>query len=404
MGERTGHRVVVLEGRELLDAGYRTFLRSLIGVVPRDADLTELVEPGRMIGVLDRGKPVGVAGSFPGWLVVPGGCRLPHAAVTHVGVLPTHRRMGIMTALIAEQLTDIAARGEVVASLRATEGTIYGRFGYAIATRSATARLSLRHANVYGPRNLESSISLGDNDNDRWQTVPALCERAQWVGAVSRHRQYWALQRQVWDAGDHTSYTVIHSTNGINDGFVVYEPINPADWFEAATRSVRVSDFVAHTDSAHRGLIAHLLDLDGVDIIEFASRAVDDPLPLMLTDSRAFTVTGVRDETWLRLVDVEAALQGRTYHDGPPVVIEVIDEQLPANSGQYRVCADGVARTETSADLSVDVAALAQVYLGDAMWWQLVMSGRARAQHPGAVRKADDLFATSRLPFSGTEF
>ena len=70
----------------------------------------------RMHAARDDGAIVGGAGAFSLELTVPGG-RLPCAGITIVGVLPTHRRRGILRAMMREQLYDVRARGEPLAAL-----------------------------------------------------------------------------------------------------------------------------------------------------------------------------------------------------------------------------------------------------------------------------------------------
>ena len=83
-----------------------------------------------------EGRMAGVARGFAAPLTVPGGAELPSGAVSAVGVLPTHRRRGLLTALMDAQLADIADRGEPLATLIAAEYPIYGRFGYGPATEA----------------------------------------------------------------------------------------------------------------------------------------------------------------------------------------------------------------------------------------------------------------------------
>jgi predicted acetyltransferase len=85
------------------------------------------------------------------------------------------------------------------------------------------------------------------------------------------------------------------------------------------------------------------------------------------------------------------------------VVLEVTDALLPQNAGRYLISAAGAERTTAPADLTVDVAALAAVYLGGTRWWQLAAAGRV-AGPVVALALADDLFSTDRLPFAGTMF
>ncbi|MFD6195635.1 GNAT family N-acetyltransferase [Mycobacteriaceae bacterium NPDC060252] len=380
------------------ERAFRVFWRAMVGLPPLgDIAVDQLLEAGRYLGAFDEAELVGGADSYTSWLTVPGGARVPHAAVTHIGVLPTHTRRGILTSLVTRQLTDIAGRGELVASLRASEAVIYRRFGYGVATSSATYRIQRRRALAHSPIDA-GPITLLDTSSSPEQ-LAAIYERAAWTGAVARPPHWWRLH-ELFEASDPVkSYVITHA-----EGYVRYRPRNTTEWFASDTRTISVDDLVAHSDNAYRALVGHLLGLDLVDVIELGPRPVDDPLPHLVTDPRAVTVTGVRDETWLRLVDVEAALAARTYADTAPVVIEVRDDLLPHNSARFAVGADKVRRTQHTPDVSLDVAALGSVYLGGNSWTQLARAGLVSAQSTGAITLADALFSTGAQPFAGTNF
>ena len=93
-------------------------------------------------------------------LTLPGGVVVGHAAVTHIGVLPSFTRKGIATELIQHQLRDIAARGEVVATLRASEATIYERYGYGVASSSQTVEVQTARAELRPQRRHRRSGAL----------------------------------------------------------------------------------------------------------------------------------------------------------------------------------------------------------------------------------------------------
>ncbi len=380
------------------ERAFRVFWRAMVGLPPLgDLAVDQLLEAGRYLGAFDDAELVGGADSYTSWLTVPGGTRVPHAAVTHIGVLPTHTRRGILTSLVTRQLTDIAGRGELVASLRASEAVIYRRFGYGVATSSATYRIQRRRALTHSPIDA-GPITLLDTSSSP-ERLAAIYERAAWTGAVARPPHWWRLH-ELFEASDPVKpYVVTHA-----EGYVRYRPRNTSEWFASDTRTISVDDLVAHSDDAYRALVGHLLGLDLVDVIELGPRPVDDPLPHLVTDPRAVTVTGVRDETWLRLVDVEAALAARTYADTAPVVIEVRDDLLPHNSARFAVGADKVRRTQHTPDVSLDVAALGSVYLGGNSWTQLARAGLVSAQSTGAITLADALFSTGAQPFAGTNF
>lgn len=385
-----------------VNAAFRVFLRAMLGLPFRDIDATEITEDGRYLGAFDDDRIVGGADSYGGWLTVPGGVRVPHAAVTHVGVLPTHRRQGILRELMRNQLRDIARRGEVVASLRASEAGIYGRFGYGIATSAQSARVDLR---VVRPRDERAPgvIRLVDHAATT-ALLDDIYRRSTGVGTIHRPAGWWRL-RELMRTGDPTTHFVaVHSTDDIDDGYAIYHPRDTDRWFTSREKTVAVTDLVALNGTARAALRQHLLSLDLVDVVEFEALALDDPLPLAVQDRRAVELGPPHDETWLRIVDVDRALSARSYRDTDPVVVEVRDDLLPENNGTYQVGPKSARRTSGHADVSVDVAALAAAYLSGTRWWQLDAAGRIRTHTPDAVRRLDELFGTDALPFSGTIF
>jgi predicted acetyltransferase len=393
-----------LTERDELTAACRVFWRSMVGLPPLGSiDPVPGLEPGRFLGAFDGGELVGCADSYTSWLTVPGGARVPHAAVTHVGVLPTHTRRGIMTELLVGQLTDCRRRGEITASLCASEAGIYERFGYAIATTAASGRLIRDQARLREGAAPSGLIRLADQP-DASRLLAGIYEPAAWNGSICRPEGWWLLHHLAQQAEPIKPYRAVHGDPGHEDGFVLYRPTEPERWLGSHQRTVVVEDFVAHSAAAYLGLMRHLLSLDLVDVLEFATLPADDPLPMLLTDARALREVQLRDEAWLRLVDVAAALGARGYRPGGSVVIEVEDPVLPANTGRYRISGSGAARTAEPAGIAVGVAALAAAYLGGTKWWQLARAGRAVELLPGSLADADELFGVSRLPYSGTSF
>src|SRR6266702_4060660 len=87
-------------------------------------------EPERTLVAFDGDRMVGTTLAFSFGLTVPGGEVVGAAGISGVSVLPTHRRRGILSALMRRQIADIAAGGEPLAALNASESAIYGRYGY----------------------------------------------------------------------------------------------------------------------------------------------------------------------------------------------------------------------------------------------------------------------------------
>src|SRR5215207_10255695 len=113
-------------------------------------------EPERSLAWYDGDAIVGTSGLFTRTMTVPGGT-VACGAVTAVTVLPTHRRRGLLTAMMRRQLENIRDAGEPIAALWASEGLIYERFGFGtaaqvaeLAARRPAARL--RTAPAAGPR------------------------------------------------------------------------------------------------------------------------------------------------------------------------------------------------------------------------------------------------------------
>lgn len=395
-----------LSGPAEVNAAFRVFLRSMVGLRFGQLDAATITEEGRYLGAFDSEVIVGSADSYSSQLVVPGGARVPHAAVTHVGVLPTHRRRGIVTGLIERQLHDIADRGEVVATLRASEAVIYERFGYGIASSSRAVTIDARRAR------LRDTVPDGDTNDVRLVDDAVTTEllediyrrAATWVGAIDRPAGWWRLQQLRRDAAPVQHYVAVHSSDGVDDGYVVYKPEDPDHWFSSDAKTITVVDFVASRPTARAALWRHLLTLDLVDVIEWPAVALDDSLPLAVTDPRAVRLGAAHDETWLRLVDVESALRARTYRIDDPVRLEVIDPLIERNNAVFEISPKGTERVTGKSDATTDVATLAAAYLGGTRWRSLADVGRVEASVASAVDRLDGLFATGVLPFAGTVF
>ncbi|QLL07623.1 GNAT family N-acetyltransferase [Mycobacterium vicinigordonae] len=399
----------VLDAEEDLIAASNVFRTAMIAVPPlsqlKPGQITTLLEPGRTIGAFVDGRLVGTADAATSGLTLPGGAVVDHAAVTHIGVLPSFTRRGIATELVNHQLRDFAARGEAVASLRASEATIYERYGYGVASSTqsvevVTARAELRAGVATGGpvRLLEPS--------ETWEVLPRIYSqnRPTRPGTVDRSPAWWRSLRLRQQATPGPAYAAVHGDPGSESGFARYRPIDTERWFISDQRTIVVEDFFAPTADAYLGLLRFLLGLDLIDRVVFWMLPLDDPLPLLLLDRRAAKVTAVYDETWLRVVDVRAALGARRYADGDCVAIAVNDTLLQKNSATYAVTPDGAEPTDRPPQLRVDVAGLAAVLLGGTPWQSLAAAGLVTGDDTAALEEADRLFAVPRAPHAGFFF
>ena len=390
----------VLETPEEIDAAYEVFRIALVGLPPLSVPAMEFHEPGRTFGGYLDDTLVGTASSFTTRMVVPGGARLPHAAVTRVGVLPTHTRRGVARALMNAQLADARQRGVPIATLRAAEGGIYERYGYGVAGRIEIVDVAARQAV------LRPGVPRGDalrlaSAASAWSLQREIYARVDpaWIGAMSRSDEWWTVRRARVEDEKQQFAVVVHGAPGAETGYVRYHPTGGAD--EAA--AVHVDDFVAADDAARAALLRYLFTIDLVDTVRFGTWPVDDPLRVMLVDERPVRTVAIEDEIWLRLVDVPAALAARTYRGSGEVVVGVVDDVVPGNAGAYWIGAAGAKPTTAAPELTVGVAALGAAYLGGTTWRQLAVAGRVSGD-PAAVAVADELFATDTAPYCGTFF
>jgi len=399
----------VLDGEVDLLAAANVFRTAMVGFPPlsnlQPGQITKMLEPGRTIGAFVDDQLAGTADALTAGLTLPGGAVVSHAAVTHIGVLPSFTRKGIATALVRHQLNDIAARGEVVASLRASEATIYGRYGYGVASSSHTVEVQTARAALRPDVGTGGPVRLLDAAQ-AWDVLPRICagNRSSRPGTVERPAVWWQGLRLRAEAFPGASYVAVHGEPGAESGFARYRPIDTERWFVSDQRTIVVEDFFAPGTEAYLGLMRFLLGLDLVDRVTFWMLPADDPLPFLLLDRRAARITAAHDETWLRVVDVQQALTARRYQGEGSVTIAVNDPLLQSNSDSFVIAADGAVMTDRPPELQVDIEGLGAVLLGGTSWRSLALAGLVRTDDPSALAAADRLFAVPDAPYAGFFF
>jgi predicted acetyltransferase len=348
-------------------------------------------EPDRVLAAFDGDEMIGTTQSYASSLVVPGGAVVPHSAVSRVGVRADYTRRGVLTALMREQLEKLP---DPVATLRASEGRIYGRFGYGLAGRWRTVEINTKRAVI--PGEMAGRVRMIDQDTAD-KLLPELHEAVGLTrpGQIGRWAGWWARARDRKSDAEN-SVTVVHSGPDGDDGFLTYKVAEEKDF----QHRMSIQDFQWANDDAWRDLWIYAARLDLIDHIE-VDVALDDPVSWLFEDPRVVHTKDVFDEIWLRLVDVPRMLQARTYGVAAPVVIEVQDRLLPANNGRYRVSPDGAERVDAPADLTIPVGLLAATYFGDTTFSQLAAAKRIEGTR---LADADALFAVPRKPICGTFF
>jgi predicted acetyltransferase len=375
----------------------------LAGLAP--GQITTLLERGRTVGAFVEDQLVGTADAVTSGLTLPGGTIVGHAAVTHVGVLPSFTRKGIATDLMRHQLHDVAARGEAVATLRASEATIYERYGYGVASSSQSIEVQTARAELRPGLGTGGPVRLLDAERV-WDVLPRIYteNRPSRPGTIDRPDVWWQGVRLRSESSPQPWYVAVHGEPGAETGFARYRPIDTDKWFVSDQRTIVVEDFFAPDVNTYLGLLRFLLGLDLIDRVMFWMLPVDDPLPWLLLDRRAARVTATHDETWLRVLDVEKALSARQYEGDGDVIVAVDDPLLPENSITVAITGDCAEQTDRQPQLRVGVAGLAAVLLGGATWRSLAVAGLAHAENPALLAAAERLFAVREAPHAGFFF
>jgi predicted acetyltransferase len=399
----------VLDAEDDLVAAANVFRAAMVGFPPLSdlppGQISKLLDPGRTVGAFVEGQLAGTTDAVTSTLTLPGGAIVGHAAVTHIGVLPSFTRKGIATGLIRHQLRDIATRGEVVATLRASEATIYERYGYGVASSSQTVEVQTARAAFRPGVGAGGPVRLLDAA-EAWEILPHIYDanRPSRPGTIDRPAVWWQGLRLRSESTPGARYIAVHGEPGAESGFARYRPIDTEKWFVSDQRTIVVEDFFAPTSEAYLGLLRFLLGIDLIDRVVFWMLPLDDPMPWLLVDRRAIRVSAVHDETWLRVVDAEKALAARKYAGAGAVTIAVNDPLLPDNSAVFAITSNGVEATNQRAQLHVGIEGLATVLLGGVTWQTLAVAGLAQADDPGALVVADQLFAVPEAPYSGVFF
>ena len=399
----------VLDSEGDLVAAANLFRTAMIGFPPlaglAPGQITTLLERGRTVGAFVKDQLVGTADAVTSGLTLPGGTIVGHAAVTHVGVLPSFTRKGVATDLMRHQLHDVAARGETVATLRASEATIYERYGYGVASSSQTVEVQTARAELRPGLGTGGPVRLLDAERV-WDVLPRIYteHRPSRPGTIDRPDVWWQGVRLRSESSPQPWYVAVHGEPGSETGFARYRPIDTDKWFVSDQRTIAVEDFFAPDTNTYLGLLRFLLGLDLIDRVVFWMLPVDDPLPWLLLDRRAARVTATHDETWLRIVDVEKALSARQYEGDGDVIVAVADPMLSDNSISVAVTGDGTEQTDRRPQLRVGVAGLAAVLLGGATWRSLAVAGLAHAENPSVLAAAERLFAVREAPHAGFFF
>lgn len=410
-GQGKGETVGV-EIREVLPEEMAEYRRAVLVGFQADpagteADVAHLAEqitrPGWALGAFEDGRCVATFHSFRHEVTAVGGRAVPSNAVSRVTVTPTHRRRGVLSEMMTRDLRAARERGDVLASLIASEHPIYGRFGFGPAAWLTEFDIDVHRAGVGRDWATPPEGRLLHADPERVMAEgPALHDRlrARRHGVVTRPESWWrrltGLHRPSFERWTTPNHLLYLGPDGTLDGLATYRSDGKWDGSRPAS-TLTVADLIAVTPEAERALWRHLCSVDWAVRVKTGGRAPDDTLPQWLGDPRAALVTASYDSLWLRPLDVPRLLESRAYRAEGDLVLEV-EDPLGLSGGRFLLQAspDGAAcgPTTRSPDLALGVGALGTLWPADESPLRLAATGRLTEHTPGAAARADLLFGT----------
>lgn len=395
---------------QIVALDYRNFG---VAVRPGKLDLErDMLDMDRFVVGVDRDQSddlVAIGGSYEMELTVPGGATIPVSGVTWVSVVASHRRRGLLRKIMTGLDRLSADFDEPAMVLTASEGPIYERFGYGIATRNRVIELDRRRAQIV-PELSPDHVRLIDA-TDHVDELMALYDRYRVTqpGEVSRSE---ALFRESFIEKNKANFAAVHP-----DGYAIYSV--EEQWNNShPAHVVTVKDFIAVTAEAHLALWHLLLSIDLAGPIRtMRSVSHDDALPYLLTDQRALRTVEANDVLWLKVTDVVSAFGARTYRADDRLVIGVSDNRVlldpiqgtdadPAAghevTSRFSVGNQGCEPSDDDPDLVVTEATLGPLLMGVPAS-QLAAGRRIRASAE-AVARADVVLGTGLQPHCRTPF
>lgn len=341
------------------------------------------------------------------------GTLLPVHQITAVTVRASHRRRGLLRAMIGSDLAQAKAAGLPMAALTASEATIYGRFGFGVATHVCQIEVSVKDGLDFlvpaaagnGVVEIADPLVVKGLHHELFARVHAVSH-----GSIDRQDLYRFLASGQGGYSQPEPVSNIraalhYDASGIVDGYVTYKPVG------GDRSTVEIVDLLAVTPAAYLSLWNFLGSLDLIDTVTWSMAPVEDPLEWAMAAKRRYKRTGSEDHLWLRVLDAPAALAARSYAVDGTLTLHVADP-LGHASGVFRMTVvQGLATVTRCADdgtipvqLSLGVGELSSLYLGGVSARTLHAAGRIREEEPGAVALLGAMFATAAMPHSMTNF
>ena len=367
---------------------------------------SEFIDQERSFAVFNADQIVGTARVIGFQMSVPGGGDIPLGGLSSVGVRTDHRRRGLLHQLMRRQLDDTVGRGEIASALYASEAPIYGRFGYGPAVPYSNVTFRRERFALRTPASeVARDVVLVDAAQAREQCEPIYVQFLKLrAGAMHRTDHFW---RRTLDPA-----SFIHDESNPRiavlpgRGYVLFS-VEPKWEAGLPDGTLKVQELVAVDPEAEAALWTFVASVDLIGTIKAHARPSRDVLALAVEDPAHLKRAG-SESMYLRLVDIAACLEARTYDAAGSVTLGVTDPFLPDNTGTYRlhVGQDGATceRVDGQPDLVMDVGTLSAAYLGGESFTRLAWGQRLDVHNTVALRQADRMFATPLAPWNPVHF
>ena len=343
----------------------------------------EVIPLDRTVAAFDGDMIVGTLAGIPFDVTVPGGKQIPMAGTTIVTVAATHRRQRVLTAMMRDHLDDGVSRGEPLAGLWASESLIYSRYGFGVASETEAIEMDQTRVSIDGEAGSVRMVTA----EEAAVVMPPLyeVERSRRPGMLSRTGKWWDrdlfFDPSIGRRGFSAQRYLIHETDGQPDGYAIFR--QKPDWETGFPNGmIRIREIISNSRSAHTGIWRFVTNVDLFPKIVFRNLPVDDPLRWKVPDHRR-----IERKRWdglhLRILDVEQALEARTYAADGKIRIAVDDPFMPELGGSFELAVmDGSAscrRIDTpESDLELSTVELSSLYLGSGDAHAMFLAGLVR--------------------------
>lgn len=352
----------------------------------------------RTIAAFNNLEIVGTSSVHSLELMIPGSS-VPLAYLDWISVLPTHRRMGILTNMMRHTFADLHDQGEAISGLTSTESSIYERFGYGISSWVESYTIKREHSELYKDFRGSGQTQFVEPSEVKsiWPKIYDLIRLSR-VGMFRYTPQWWNAfisDPEHWRQGGSQMFHVVYHGKEGPEGLASYRIRNK--------REVVVVLLLGTTLESQGALWQYCFGIDLMTSTFAPGRPVDDPLIWLLRNSRMLN-RSVRDKLWIRLIDVPKAIATRSYASECDVTIQVNDPFCRWNQGCYQIQTsfDGAIckPSRRLPDVILSASDLASIYLGGTKFVTLQRAGRIVELRSESIKKLDQAFAIEQAPWT----